>query len=95
MGDPKWFNWSLGSPWLSQHLYEQYRFTGDKDYLRNVAYPLIKGAADDALGVMPVLGIVDIHVPAHAVAWAGASRRPCQHARWPAHIHTSLSGVPA
>lgn len=45
-GDPKWANWSLGSPWLSQHLYEHYRFTMDEDYLRKTAYPLMKGAAD-------------------------------------------------
>ncbi len=45
-GDPKWANWSLGSPWLSQHLFEHYRFTGDKKYLKDVAYPLMKGAAD-------------------------------------------------
>jgi alpha-L-fucosidase 2 len=51
-GDPKWANWALGSPWLSQHLYEQYRFTGDRDYLRNVAYPLMKGAADFCLDWM-------------------------------------------
>lgn len=43
-GDPKWANWALGSPWLSQHLYEHYRFTQDKVYLRNTAYPLMKGA---------------------------------------------------
>ncbi|MES3021869.1 MAG: glycoside hydrolase family 95 protein [Pseudomonadota bacterium] len=48
-GDPKWANWSLGSPWLSQHLYEHYRFSGDKRYLRDVAYPLMKGAADFCL----------------------------------------------
>ena len=44
-GDPKWANWALGSPWLSQHLYEHYRFTGDKKYLKETAYPLMKGAA--------------------------------------------------
>lgn len=44
-GDPKWANWSLGSPWLSQHLYEHYRFTADKKYLREAAYPLMKSAA--------------------------------------------------
>ncbi|UKT64201.1 glycoside hydrolase family 95 protein [Pedobacter mucosus] len=44
-GDPKWANWSLGSPWLSQHLYEHYLFTGDKKYLKETAYPLMKGAA--------------------------------------------------
>lgn len=44
-GDPKWANWSLGSPWLSQHLYEHYLFTKDMDYLKDTAYPLMKGAA--------------------------------------------------
>ena len=44
-GDPKWANWSLGSPWLSQHLYERYRFTSDKKYLKETAYPLMKSAA--------------------------------------------------
>ncbi len=48
-GDPKWANWSLGSPWLSQHLYEQYRFTADKKYLKDVAYPLMKSAAEFCL----------------------------------------------
>jgi alpha-L-fucosidase 2 len=44
-GDPKWANWGLGSPWLSQHLYEHYRFTADKKYLREIAYPLMRSAA--------------------------------------------------
>lgn len=48
-GDPKWANWSLGSPWLSQHLYERYRFTADRKYLANVAYPLMKAAAEFCL----------------------------------------------
>lgn len=48
-GDPKWANWSLGSPWLSQHLYEHYRFTRDKKYLKETAYPLMKSAADFCL----------------------------------------------
>ncbi len=48
-GDPKWANWSLGSPWLSQHLYEHYRFTADKKYLKETAYPLMKSAAEFCL----------------------------------------------
>ncbi|HJY23601.1 MAG TPA: hypothetical protein VJ279_11980, partial [Hanamia sp.] len=42
------------SPWLSQHLYEHYRFTADKKYLKETAYPLMKSAAEfclDWLGV--------------------------------------------
>ncbi|NLO69578.1 MAG: glycoside hydrolase family 95 protein [Porphyromonadaceae bacterium] len=49
VGDPKWANWSLGSPWLSQHLFEHYRFTGDKDFLANTAYPIMKSAGDFCL----------------------------------------------
>ncbi|OUJ75780.1 glycoside hydrolase family 95 protein [Hymenobacter crusticola] len=48
-GSPSWANWSLGSPWLSQHLYEHYRFTNDLGYLRSTAYPLMKGAAEFCL----------------------------------------------
>ncbi|HLW07778.1 MAG TPA: glycoside hydrolase family 95 protein [Marinilabiliaceae bacterium] len=48
-GDPKWANWSLGSPWISQHLFEHYRFTSDKKYLKEVAYPLMKGATEFCL----------------------------------------------
>jgi alpha-L-fucosidase 2 len=44
-GDPKWANWALGSPWLSQHLFEHYRFTNNKKYLQDTAYPLMKSAA--------------------------------------------------
>ncbi|MGI4735395.1 MAG: glycoside hydrolase family 95 protein [Janthinobacterium lividum] len=49
VGDPKWANWSLGSPWLAQHLFEHYQFTQDKTYLRQTAYPLMKGAAEFCL----------------------------------------------
>ncbi|HEY8688902.1 MAG TPA: glycoside hydrolase family 95 protein [Chitinophagaceae bacterium] len=48
-GDPKWANWALGSPWLSQYLYEHYRFTADKKYLKETAYPLMKSAAEFCL----------------------------------------------
>ncbi len=45
IGDPVWANWYVGAPWVCQHLYEHYRFTGDKDYLENEAYPVMRGAA--------------------------------------------------
>lgn len=45
-GDPMWANWTMGSPWLSQHLWTHYAFTKDKQFLRETAYPLMKGAAD-------------------------------------------------
>jgi alpha-L-fucosidase 2 len=44
-GDPMWANWTMGSPWLSQHLWWHYQFTKDKKYLKEFAYPLMKSAA--------------------------------------------------
>jgi alpha-L-fucosidase 2 len=44
-GDPKWANWSMGANWLSRHLWEHYLYTGDKIFLQQTAYPLMKGAA--------------------------------------------------
>jgi alpha-L-fucosidase 2 len=48
-GDPKWANWTMGSAWLSRHLWEHYQFSGDKAYLA-IAYPVMKGAAEFMLG---------------------------------------------
>jgi alpha-L-fucosidase 2 len=44
-GDPKWANWAMGANWLCRDLWEHYLFTGDKRFLRDTAYPLMKGAA--------------------------------------------------
>ena len=44
-GSPLWANWAMGGAWLCQHLFDHYRFTGDKTFLRDTAYPLMKGAA--------------------------------------------------
>ncbi len=49
-GDPKWANWPMGGDWLSRHLWEHYEFTQDKAFLANIAYPLMKGAAEFTLG---------------------------------------------
>ncbi|MBB2145131.1 glycoside hydrolase family 95 protein [Pedobacter sp. LMG 31464] len=47
--DPKaaarWSAWPMGGAWLSTHLYEHYLFTGDKVFLKEKGYPLMKGAA--------------------------------------------------
>ena len=42
---PMWANWNMGGAWLVNTLWERYQFTQDKEYLRTVAYPLMKGAA--------------------------------------------------
>ena len=46
---PMWSCWNMGGAWLVSTLWERYQFTQDKLYLKNVAYPLMKGAADFCL----------------------------------------------
>jgi alpha-L-fucosidase 2 len=38
--------WPTGGAWLCQHLWWHYLYTGDQDFLRDRAYPLMKGAAE-------------------------------------------------
>jgi len=47
--DPTWANFAFSGPWLCQHLWEHYKFTGDKEYLKATAYPVMKGAAEFCL----------------------------------------------
>jgi alpha-L-fucosidase 2 len=39
-----WGMWPMGGAWLSQHLFDKYDFTGDKEYLKSV-YPVVKEAS--------------------------------------------------
>jgi alpha-L-fucosidase 2 len=48
-GDPVWANWAMSSPWLSQHFWEHYQFTGDREFLRKRAYPVMRGASEFCL----------------------------------------------
>jgi alpha-L-fucosidase 2 len=38
--------WPSGGAWLARHLWEHYLFTGDKQFLKKTAYPLMRGAAE-------------------------------------------------
>lgn len=44
-GEPKWANWPMGGAWLVRHLWDHYQFTQNREFLRDTAYPLMKGAA--------------------------------------------------
>ncbi|TAF43456.1 MAG: glycoside hydrolase family 95 protein [Sphingobacteriales bacterium] len=37
--------WPFGGAWLTRHLWEHYLYTGDKQFLQQRAYPLMKGSA--------------------------------------------------
>lgn len=41
-----WAYFPLAGAWLTTHAFEQYAFTGDETYLRETAWPIIKGTAD-------------------------------------------------
>ncbi len=38
--------WPMSGGWICQHLWEHYRFTLDRQFLRATAYPIMKGAAE-------------------------------------------------
>jgi alpha-L-fucosidase 2 len=45
-GDPRWANWPMAGPWLCEHLWEHYAFSGDREFLQQRAWPLMRGAAE-------------------------------------------------
>ncbi len=44
-GDTNWANWNMSGTWVVTHLWDHYVYTGDKAFLKDYAYPLMKGAA--------------------------------------------------
>ncbi len=48
-GDPVWANWAMGGAWLSLDFWEHYAFGGDKKFLRERGWPVMKGAAEFCL----------------------------------------------
>ncbi|HLU74281.1 MAG TPA: glycoside hydrolase family 95 protein [Nonomuraea sp.] len=76
---PTAFWFPEAAAWASRHLYDSYRFTGDLDYLRETAYPVIKGAAEfwlDFLHTDPTDGRLVVspsYSPEHGGFSAGAS----------------------
>ena len=51
-GSPSWANWYMGGAWASTHLWEHYIFTKDEAFLKQKAYPLMKGAAEFCLAML-------------------------------------------
>lgn len=48
-GQPVWLSWPMGGAWLCLHLWEHFLFGGDLAFLRERAYPLMRGAAEFCL----------------------------------------------
>jgi alpha-L-fucosidase 2 len=47
-GDMAWNLCPMGGPWIATHLWEYYDFTRDREFLRTMGYPLLKGSAEFA-----------------------------------------------
>ncbi|MCY9656825.1 glycoside hydrolase N-terminal domain-containing protein [Paenibacillus chondroitinus] len=51
-GDNEWAIWPTGGMWLLFNMYDHYRFTQDKSFLRDTAFPLMIGSAEFALDLL-------------------------------------------
>jgi len=52
VADGVWGITPMDGPWMTFPVYEHYLFTGDTSFLRNKAYPLMKGSAEFVLGFL-------------------------------------------
>ncbi|MEU7875223.1 glycoside hydrolase N-terminal domain-containing protein [Dactylosporangium sp. NPDC049140] len=48
-GNPSWAIWMMGGVWLTQHLWDHFDFTQDTGFLRERAWPLMRGCAEFCL----------------------------------------------
>ena len=48
-GSPQWANWAMGGNWLCRQLWDHYLFSGNKTFLKDTAYPIMKGAVEFCL----------------------------------------------
>jgi len=46
IGQPVWGMWAMGAAWLCLHLWEHFLFTGDKKFLWEKAYPIMREAVE-------------------------------------------------
>jgi alpha-L-fucosidase 2 len=49
-GAPRWSCWPMAGAWFCQHLFRHFEYTGDERFLREKAWPLMKGASEFLLG---------------------------------------------
>ena len=52
LGSNHYASWCLSSAWLCTHLFEHYEYSLDKDFLKNIAYPIMKDACLFYMDVM-------------------------------------------
>jgi alpha-L-fucosidase 2 len=80
--------WPMGMGWCSQHFMEHYRFTGDRDFLRRRAFPVLKEAAEFFLDWL-------VEDPETGYLVSGPSTSPENHFIAPDGHRASLSMGPS
>jgi alpha-L-fucosidase 2 len=87
MDGPTWGTFSVGGAWLCIHLWEHYRFTVDKAFLREV-YPLLKGCAQFFLDTL-------VEHPTHKWLVTCPSTSPENFPAWPGNkrYHDNFTGI--
>ncbi len=75
--DMSWNYNPTAGPWLASQVWEYYDFTRDNDFLRNVAYPIIRSSADFASDILVKHGEFytssPSYSPEHGLADLGAT----------------------
>lgn len=79
--------WAMGAAWMSLHLWEHYAFGGDKDFLRERAYPRLKEIAEFLLDYL-------VEAPDGSLV-SGPSQSPENKYRLPDGTTASLCMSPA
>ena len=51
-GSAQWSFWPMAGGWLSRHLFEEYEYTLNTDFLRDTVYPILRSAARFYLDVL-------------------------------------------
>ena len=54
LGAIRYGMWPMGIAWSCQNIWDHYEFSGDSDYLKNKAYPIMKEAAEFCIGWLEV-----------------------------------------
>jgi len=97
IGNHPWGMYPLGATWHCQHVWEQYAFTGDMEYLRKQAWPLLKDASIFWLeNLIPYQGYL-ITAPTvsaeHGALMTDEGLNPAFHDFRSRDYHYSLPGV--
>ena len=51
-GCAQWLFWNMAGAWFTRHLYEYYEYTGDIEFLKNKAYPVILESAKFCVDIL-------------------------------------------